>query len=396
MIFHLFIFYKFRNSQPLFILNGLLFMPCFTFLLFFIFQGNISYFQVHQNHHNLSMVLNCHSLFIFTLKNFLKWDINPHRDTILQRKNYFDNNLLYSFAILAIIFIIFTGKTPGSIFETGGYGYFVQIQYTRLFELYEYGLIPILYAFIYSGLSLIKCSIIYICIVLFIIKGLLAGTRNETMQVLFLFFIVIRENRMSLKKLIVICLGIFLFFQIFGDYRATLSLDYSALIKSSSFNNTFNELIYSSSALFATVESQDISAADRIKSLILFVLSIFYPSSKMPGMANLSAYIGNFTPVGGGGLISIYFYVWFDLAGPILIGFLIAMILNNAYKVKNSYFKYYISLFLATSIRWYAYYPLAIFKFCMWGVLLGILFDFLNKRGRNRQSLSMNDKWRLR
>ena len=93
------------------------------------------------------------------------------------------------------------------------------------------------------------------------------------------------------------------------------------------------------------------------------------PFSALPPIANLSSYLVKDYGTLGGGLIFGYFYVWFSYAGILFIAFYISWLWRKlTTTVKQPLLVYGILAFSSIG-GWYAYTPVTLFKYCLWGMV---------------------------
>lgn len=116
---------------------------------------------------------------------------------------------------------------------------------------------------------------------------------------------------------------------------------------------------------------------DRLKSLVYFFMSIFVPSNFLPGLANLSSYKQNLYYSGGGGLITSFSYCWGWAAGVGFFALWVVKVVNSFFYSNSVYWKYYALLVIVSTPRWFAYYPIQIFKFALYGVLIFYILNSL-------------------
>ena len=122
--------------------------------------------------------------------------------------------------------------------------------------------------------------------------------------------------------------------------------------------NNQTDVFYSSVVFLGLIKDEILWLGVRIWSAIGFIWNWFAPSSFVWKEARLPLFAHEYTTLGGGGLISTYFYVWFGYLGPPLIGYGLAMLFNKTYssEVKDN-FKIVLILVLSLYPRWFAYDP---------------------------------------
>ena len=359
---------------------------------------NYYWLDLHINYYNecespstvykvLQILVLFHSILLFKLK-FSKSSEANH--ILFSEKN---DIVFYIMAIMSFMFITF-GSTGEDIFEAGGYSNALQTKSSSL--LFAYSLIPISLSYIYANDKTQKI-IAYSLIGYFCVKDLLFGGRVDSLQLLLIIF-VLRLQYIWSKKTIIIAAAVgALFFLSWGILRSDINLGLVGAI-SEQLSSLFGErnvdfqtgnsaeVYYSSVRIIYLIEHDFLTWGMRLQSLAYFCLSSVVPYSALPELANLSAYLQTTYWSGGGGLGPVFFYAFAGWIGVIVFALFIAWCVNLL-TTKNSskYVYFYAVLLLATTPRWYAYYPTQIIKFCVVGALL---YFFMNVFvGKTKHSL---------
>ena len=89
-------------------------------------------------------------------------------------------------------------------------------------------------------------------------------------------------------------------------------------------------------------------------------------------------------PCGGGGLISAFFYVFLGHIGVIFIGYVIAKILSIGVRSKNTFKNLFFILAYTTMPRWFAYYPITLFKLALLGSIITYVLIKMCDYGKNK------------
>jgi len=349
---------------------AVLFIFIITYLIFtipyFFFDIKISAYHQFQNIDAFSDTLRVFSIFIFTIFIFLRPKLSKNNSSAISDKiKKEDSILLFIISIFVIFFIILFGTTGQTIFQNA-YGS-LKVSYFFNLAIFEYAYIFFIMAYKYSGKSEIRRVIIFIMAALFIIKDFLIGGRIESLQMIILLFILFWEKKINYKTLILfIIIGFYLltaFGNIRGDIKNFDNINMSILNPFGGITNQ-GEVFYSSAAFIGL---KNYGLLNTNKSFEYFVLSLILPSRYLPiKISDLPWYVSSFTPIGGGGGIFAYFYVWFGIYGVVGIAIFLSFLINLAYKSSNEYLILYSVMVLSTYPRWFAYSPITLFKLCLY------------------------------
>jgi hypothetical protein len=202
-------------------------------------------------------------------------------------------------------------------------------------SLYEYIVALILLSYMYSKKKGIQVNFIILFILLYVIKDLLFGGRIASLAMILLAYIIFYDRKFKFKFIIFYGTIFFIFLKVFeflrlynGMLTGAESIDLSSLYSFTSNINVYSSnegnVVYSSIRLVGLVNENIITSFDRINSFLLFIISAINPGIKLPPISDLSSYLQNIYPCGGGGLFPVYFFIWGGLLGVIFSGFLIA------------------------------------------------------------------------
>jgi hypothetical protein len=124
--------------------------------------------------------------------------------------------------------------------------------------------------------------------------------------------------------------------------------------------------------------SGELGVINRFSSLFYNFFGLFLPQNVFPTVINLSRYMDDKYPVGGGGTFFIYFFVWLGYVGVILSGILLKYALTVRKSTRTGLSIYFLPIVLITLPRWSMYSPLNLFKFLFVYFLLLWLLRSLN------------------
>ena len=350
---------------------------------------NYYWLDLHINYYNecetpttvyrvLQILLLFHSLLLYMLKFS---SVSKVKTQYLQESN---GVIFFLMVIISLVFVTF-GSTGQNIFEAGGYSNALQTKSSS--SLFAYSLIPISLSYIYAN-NKSKRVIAYLLIAYFCVKDLLFGGRVDSLQLLLIIFILRLQYLWSRKTIFFAGVAGVLFFLSWGILRSDVNLGFVGAISEqmSSFSGFRNvdfqtgnsaEVYYSSVRIIYLIEHDILNTSMRALSFLYFLLSSFVPYSVLPDLANLSSFMQREYWSGGGGLGPVFFYAFAGWIGVVLFSLFASYSMNLFQDRKASkYIHYYAILVLATTPRWYAYYPVQLIKFCFLGMLI---YVFLNK-----------------
>lgn len=315
-----------------------------------------------------------------------QWGIfKPRKCLVLQEKLNINNNTCGFICCIAIAVVcIICGKSGESVLSAGSYA--DSLKNSNVSSLYGYGVIPILIGMQYAN-SVKKRNIILIISVFFVLKDFLYGGRIDSIQLCLGLYILYFRTRWSLKKTILIVFFAFSVISIWGIFRNSINSGiHSALINF--INNIGNdgnnsEVYYSSMRIFYFIDNEILSLHLRVKALLYFITSIFMPYSMLPPIANLSSWYQNYANTGGGGLFSVFMVAMCGWIGMAIIAYFLGYSFRKfQFGYGSKFFKFWIILTIISVPRWYAYYPIAIFKFALYGAVFYVLMNFIFRANR--------------
>ena len=294
----------------------------------------------------------------------LWWKLTIKKDTtptgLLTNKATWPFTLLI---ILSLAFITF-GRSGTSIIDSGGYKNTLDsVESTSFFA---YSIMTIALAFIYANTRL-KKFLVYILAFYFCAKNLLLGGRIETIQLCLALFLLRFRYIWSRNTILILCGSFYVLVQAWGLYRGDTSESLVSLGQDK-FYITGGEVYYASMRIIYLMESGFLQATQQVEAFFYYFLSIVFPFSWLPDLANLSTFLKEQFDTGGGGLAPVFFYAFASYPAVIISAYLIATLINRMNS--NKYYYVYGIFLLATWPRWYAYYPIQPIKFCLYALVL--------------------------
>ncbi len=377
------ILYQLKRSKVLQLIFLFMFSYLYHLIPYFYFNIDIAYYKAYQTNELFEFTLMLHILFTMLIYIFINKNINYKKLSIIDNVVIRNNPLIFLINTLIMLFIIVSGKTGQSIFAANGYNNNT-VELAGGLAINEYFLIFVYNAFLFSGGLKRNKIIIIIISVFYIAKNLLYGGRIEMIQLLILLLILFYEKNISNKVFWPAILLGYLFINAFSSFRNSLTLEgmFNSLRVgqdgSKYFSSNQGDVFYNSAVYIGLIKEQIFADSFRIQSFIGFLERIVIPTKFTSPEANLSIYSKEFADAGGGGLISIYFFVWLSYTGILLIALFLSKIFNHIYVTNNQLVLSYILMVLCTVPRWFAYDPITLFKMSGYSVAVYIFFQLID------------------
>ena len=354
------VIWELRRIQPA-VLMGTFFLSYILYLIPYYYNDYIISAHVQYYKRELyDQVLGIHLLFLSSFLLFLKANLNENylklKDLLKPRNNVVIFSLLY-LIMLAIIFSIKGSSVIGGTYSTyidnlegqgGGIEYFY---------------IFFVIAFFFTTKPILRNSLL-ILVIYYCFITITRGYRIQFVQMIILAFVLFFDGKFKTLYMMIFSFFGFIVSEIVGLLKMMGSVSFEdmlALFEKSETGiiiNNQTDVFYSSVVFLGLIKDGILSFGVRIWSAIGFVWNWFAPSSFVWKEARLPLFAHEYTTLGGGGLISAYFYVWFGYLGPLIIGYALAMLFNKTYssEVKQN-FKIVLILVLSLYPRWFAYDP---------------------------------------
>lgn len=305
-----------------------------------------------------------------------------HTEHVIERVTFKKNDLLFYLNIIIMILVIFLGKTGESILNVR-YG-FNKVESSVIYEYY-----PVFYlaAIIYSARNKNKLRLANFLSLLYCINALLFGSRSAPLVVALMYFLFFIEHRIYYWQLLLLLFVGLEFVTIWGSVRSeqAVSFDISNVIGANMqgrytvTGSNQTDVFYSAVRMISMADLGIIDIQEQISAFLYFLAAIFVPFSMLPPIANLSRYMMLDYGTLGGGLIFGYFYVWFSYAGVIFIAFYISWIWKKLTTTYRQNVLIYGILAFSSIGGWYAYTPITLFKYCLWGMIYMALLSLVHK-----------------
>lgn len=380
IVTNVFVIWEMRRIQPA-VLMGVFFLSYIMYLVpLYFYDYTISAHLQYYKRELYDQMLGIHLLFLSSFLLFLKTNLNENnlklKNLIKPRNNVVIFSLLY-LIMLAIIFSIKGSSVLGESYSTyidnlEGQGGSVEYFYIFFVLAYFFTTKPVLR----NSLLLL---VIYYCYI-----TITRGYRIQFVQMIILAFVLFFDGKFKTFYMMIFAFIGFIVSEIVGLLKMMGSISFEDVLilfeksdKPIIINNQ-TDVFYSSVVFLGLIKDDVLSLSVRIWSAIGFIWNWFVPSSFVWKEARLPLFALDYTSLGGGGLVSAYFYVWFGYLGTIMIGFALAMLFNKTYlSLKNRNFKIVTILVLSLYPRWFAYDPgnfLMRFSIYILIVYMGLIF----------------------
>lgn len=305
----------------------------------------------------------------------------------IQKLAFVNNDLLFFlFIIIGVVIPMFALKGQ-SLLSGIAYG----IGEKEASSLNEYVLIIYLLAYKYSGNKKCNLAMLYIVLIFYSFKNLLYGGRIEVVMLFFMMFALKFQYSFSFKKVMsLFIIGAWLM-SCFANIRSnpTIILDGDIIAVINPFHSSVadireyqggneGDVLWASERMLVLIQSNELTYLDRLESFGKFILSPFISTNLLGETANLSKFKSNIVSTGGGGLAPIFFYAFGGLFGVICLAYFIAYLFNKLSYQVSEFMYIYLILFITTLPRWFAYYPLHLIKYCIWGTICFVLFKSIS------------------
>ena len=374
------IIWEMRRIQPA-VLMGVFFLSYILYLIpYYFYDFTISAHIQYYRKELYDQVLGIHLIFLSSFLICLKNNINENflklKDLIQQRNNL----AIFSFLYLIMVAIIFSIK--GSSVLGGSYSTYIDNLEGQGGSV-EYFYIFFVIAFFFATNSTLRYSLLFL-VIYYCFITITRGYRIQFVQMIILTFVLFFDGKFKTMYLMIFAFFGFIVSEIVGLLKMMGSVSFEDLLslfeksdKGIIINNQ-TDVFYSSVVFIGLIKDDILSFGVRIWSAIGFIWNWFVPSSFVWKEARLPLFALDHTTLGGGGLISAYFYVWFGYLGPLIIGFALATLFNKTYSsYEKMNFKIMSVLVLSLYPRWFAYDPgnflmrFSIYIFIIyWGLIL--------------------------
>lgn len=357
---NIFIIWELRKVQPALIMS-IFFLSYLLYLLPYYFGGYL--ISGHFKYYNKSLydkALIIHVLFLSSLYFFISDKFNESRIIIRDLIKTRNNTAIFVVLYVSMLGILLTVKGE-SVLNSESYSTYVENLEKQGGSL-EYFYILFICAFYFTKSKILRKSLLFL-VICYIYTTATKGYRIQLIQMAFLTFILFFDGTFKSRYVIIFSFLGFIISEILGIMKNVGNVSYEEFMKlydnsSGIIITNQTDVFYSSVVFLGIVRDGILSLPLRVWSTIGFFWNCIVPSSFVWTEARLPQFASKYTTLGGGGLISVYFFVWFGYLGPIAIAAVLAKFLNKIFKSeqKNLY-KISGIILLSTFPRWFAYDP---------------------------------------
>lgn len=357
---NIFIIWEMRRIQPA-VLMGVFFLSYVMYLIPYYYGDYI--ISAHTQYYKRELydqMLGIHLLFLSSFLLFLKSTLNGSSLKIKDLIKPHNNIVIFSFLYLIMLSIILSIK--GATVIGGSYSTYIDNLEGQGGSV-EYFYIFFVIAFFFTDKPFLRNSLLLL-VVYYCFMTITRGYRIQFVQMVIVVFVLFLDGKFKTLYMMIFAFLGFIVAEVVNLLKMMGSLtleDTLALFEKSDKGiliNNQTDVFYTSVVFLGLIKDDILSFGLRIWSAIGFVWNWFVPSSFVWKEARLPLFALDHTTLGGGGLISAYFYVWFGYLGPILIGLALATLFNKTYSsALRKNFKIVPVLVLSLYPRWFAYDP---------------------------------------
>lgn len=347
------------------------------------FQGyDVSMWQSFNNSYYLSKAILIFSFFLYSILIFTKK--NKDYVAIAKRLNVRPSTKIFYSSILIAFLLVQFGLSGETLLSGLDYGV---IEYQRS-ALFEYSIFFFLISYTYSNKKKIQLYILFSFISVLILKDFIFGGRITSLMLCLLIYLINFEYRVSNFKIFILIIVFIFVLNLVSLVRSNplqflqngfdLELFYDFLFngnKNKIIISTEGDLAHSSARIIGMIENNIISTTDRLKSLFYNIISIFTPGIELSELSNMSSYKKDVYGTGGGVLFPVSFYIWLSYPGVILSGFIVSKMIKLFIETNSNRSIIYLLLVFSVFPRWFSYSTIVMFKLCVYGMLVFILFN---------------------
>lgn len=369
--------YKVRKNQSLLLVMVFMLMYSIPFLIHYLLGYDLSGYVYMNKEEYIFLVLLMHTIFYLT--------VNVVTDKREFQTSHISINLkqrcskyVYYFGVAGCFFCLIFGLRGANVLSRGGY---TMAGSSGMGALYEY--CPIFYVIAYFFCGDIKFRKIFLQIIFILYAGkcLLYGGRVPVISMGILFFMLFYSGRYNTRTIMIGFVVLYLGMAVYGDFRDDLHINsfsmnriygiYDMGGENYFIGNNETDCIYAAICLVSSIKTGFVDLLYRAEAAVYFIIRFIVPSSMVNQDFNVIPYLQrNYTSIGGGGLVSAFWYFYFGWLGVVLAG----MICGKVFSIIGNIAKYSSSsqIFALISLslipRWLTYSPEAMIKLPLYAV----------------------------
>ncbi|MBB5622326.1 hypothetical protein HDE69_003401 [Pedobacter cryoconitis] len=360
IITNIFIIWEFRKVQPALIM-AVFFLSYVMYLLPYYFNDYL--ISAHSKYYIKELydkTLGIHVLFLLSLYFFLSGKFNEKQLLIKDLIKPRENTIIFGLLYLAMLGILLTVKGE-SVLTTDSYATYIENLEKQGGSL-EYFYILFICAYYFTTSKKLR-NLLLLLVAYYVYTTVTKGYRIQLVQVIFLTFVLFFDGKFRSKYVMLLSFFGFILSEIIGVMKNVGSVSFEEFMKlydnaSGIIITNQTDVFYTSVVFVGIIRDGIMSFPIRVWSAVGFFWNCLVPSSFVWTEARIPQFASKYTSLGGGGLLSVYFYVWFGYLGSIGIGALLAKLFNKIYSSdKKTVFKITGLMILCTFPRWFAYDP---------------------------------------
>lgn len=379
-----------------------LLMMVFLFMMLYTFPAKVFFFNqipfaAHYPYLTYNTALSTTLLFALSLI-LVNGFIRVNKPSMHSPLKFVDNDLLFLALVALGLVITVVGVKGESLLSGEAYG----VAEKESSSLNEYGLIIFMFAYRYTGGKRLNLWVLTLLLLFYSAKNLLLGGRIEVLMLFLLLFTLRFQYTFSFKKVMLLFVvgawAMTAFATVRSNPLLVLEGDVWSIINpfsSTASVRTYQggnegDVYWASERMLVLMDKDMLDTPTRVSAGSKYFLSVFFPVSLLGEEAYMARYKVDVISSGGGGLAPIYFYVFGGLLGVFLFSFFVAKIFSKTDFRGSAAVNVYVVLLVMTIPRWFAYYPLHLIKFCVWGVLVFYIVESVNFTMKKRLNLPLN------
>lgn len=354
------IIWEVRKVQPILIMS-IFFLSYLLYLIPYYFADYL--ISGHSKYYTRSLydkALRIHVIYLSAIYFFIEHNFNSGgfliRDLVKSR----DNKLIF-FILYTLMIIILATVKGESVLTSDSYATYIDNLEKQGGSL-EYFYILFICAYYFTRSQILRNTLLLL-VVYYIYSTVTKGYRIQLVQVVFLTFILFFDGKFKSRYIIVFSFLGFIISEILGIMKTVGNVSIEEFFKlydnsSGIIITNQTDVFYSSVVFLGVLRDGFMALPDRIWSTVGFFWNCIAPSSYVWKEARLPQFASGYTTLGGGGLISVYFFVWFGYLGPLGIAAILSKFLNGVFRDhKQNLYKISAIMLLSTFPRWFAYDP---------------------------------------
>lgn len=312
--------------------------------------------------HNIIMaktILLFSTLFFMGLGNKLAYNNEFNYDNISDKKSLLVLVLGFLFLFYALIF----GYDRVEMSSIEGY-------LSNGNPIYEYAIVVFTFLWIIWGENKKVKLVLIIYSVIYCLQALKYGDRSACIPMLISIYLLIIKKAPKVTYIIILSLGVIIFSNTVDIIR-NQGVNNDILTQVASRGLNVNTVSYSFYAGTQIVRYSDMNQDN--EHFIKYVKSIIWGKSSQLRLSTIARENGLINK--GGGFYSSYLYYWGGYPFVIIIGFLTGWLIKKIINFKNKLNVFLSILIVVYAIRWYVYYPIALWRSALFiPVLLYVLY----------------------